>query len=250
MKKPLILLLIMLTPFIGQAQKIQFKVLAFSKTEGYRHEAISAGVAGLEKLAKENFFQLDHTEDAGIFSSNKLNDYDAVIFLNTTGDIFDDDQKQGFQEFVRSGKGVVGIHSATDTEYDWPWFNEMIGAQFDHHPHIQTARLNTIQKHPSTYHLPVTWLWTDEWYNFKNFNDKVIVLLELDENSYDSGRDTNIRRHPIAWFHDFDGGRIFYTGLGHVPEAYDNPVFMKHLMGGIWYAAKPEVPIARPIDGF
>jgi uncharacterized protein len=249
MKKHIIILFAILLPIVGHAQKTQFSVLAFSKTEGYRHESIEAGTAALKKMAKDNFFKLDHTEDASQFSSDNLKNYDVVIMLNTTGDVFNDSQKKAFQEFVQSGKGVVGLHSATDTEYDWPWYNKMIGGQFESHPHIQTARLKTVQKHPSTYHLPSTWLWTDEWYNFKNFNDKVIVLLELDKNSYDSGKSTK-GQHPIAWYHEFDGGRIFYTGLGHVPATYDNPLFVKHILGGIWYAAKSDVNIVTSMEGF
>ena len=249
MKRYGLLLLIIFLPFLAQAQEAQFKVLTFSKTEGYRHASISAGLTGLKKMAKEHFFDLDHTEDSRIFSSDTLNNYDVVILLNTTGDVFNNEQKEGFQAFLRSGKGVVGIHSATDTEYNWPWYNEMIGAQFESHPHIQTARVKTIHRHPSTNHLSSSWLWTDEWYNFKNFNDKVIVLLEVDESSYDTGKDIT-SQHPIAWFHDFDGGRVFYTGLGHTPYAYENTAFMTHLLGGIWYAAKPDLNIRYPVDGF
>lgn len=249
MKKQLIILLSILLPLVGHAQNTQFRVLAFSKTEGFRHESIEAGTEALKKMAKENFFKLDHTEDASVFTSENLKNYDVVIMLNTTGDIFNDSQKKVFEEFVQSGKGVVGVHSATDTEYDWPWYNKLIGGQFDSHPHIQTARIKTVQKHPSTYHLPSTWIWTDEWYNFKNFNDEVTVLLELDPTSYDTGKSTK-ESQPIAWYHDYDGGRIFYTGLGHVPEIYENPLFLKHLFGGIWYAAKNDLNIVTPMDGF
>ena len=249
MKKHLTIFLLIFLPLIGYAQQVQFKVLAFSKTQGFRHESIEAGTEALKKMAKENFFQLDHTEDAGKISEENLKNYDVIIMLNTTGDVFNDSQKKAFQEFVRSGKGVVGIHSATDTEYNWPWYTELIGGQFESHPHIQTARIKTVHKHPSTYHLPSTWIWTDEWYNFKNFNDKVIVLLELDENSYDSGKATK-GRHPIAWFHEYDGGRVFYTGLGHIPANFENPVFTKHLLGGIWYTANSDIRVTMPVDGF
>ncbi|HSJ67337.1 MAG TPA: ThuA domain-containing protein [Anditalea sp.] len=249
MKKQLIILLAILLPLIGHAQKTQFRVLAFSKTEGFRHESIEAGTEALKKMAKENFFKLDHTEDASVFTSENLKNYDVVVMLNTTGDIFNDSQKNAFKDFVQSGKGIVGVHSATDTEYDWPWYNKLIGGQFESHPHIQTAKIITVEReHPSTFHLPSTWIWTDEWYNFKNFNDDVTVLLELDRKSYDSGKNSS-ESHPISWYHEFDGGRVFYTGLGHVPAVYENPLFIKHLLGGIWYAAKNNVTQSTPNQG-
>ncbi|WP_143959701.1 ThuA domain-containing protein [Litoribacter populi] len=237
MKKFFFLILVLMMPFIGMAQHFQFKAIAISTTEGFRHESIQSGVEGLKQLARENFFLLDHTEDIDIFASERIHEYDVVILLNTTGEIFRENHQEGFKKFVRDGKGVVGIHSATDTSYEWDWYNKLIGAQFASHPEIQTAKVKTKNNnHSSTLHLPDEWLWTDEWYNFKNFNKDVHVILEVDPNSYDTG-DQDINYHPIAWYHEFDGGRVFYTALGHVNHAYQDPMFLKHLLGGIWYAA-------------
>ncbi|MBS9525557.1 ThuA domain-containing protein [Litoribacter alkaliphilus] len=245
MRKLFILLLTSLLPVLGMAQHFQFKAIAISTTEGFRHESIESGVEGLRKLAKENFFLLDHTEDIDIFASERLHEYDVIILLNTTGEIFLEPHQEGFKKFVRDGKGVVGIHSATDTAYEWEWFTKLIGAQFSSHPEIQTAKVKTKDNsHASTLHLPAEWLWTDEWYNFKNFNEDVKVLLEVDPESYDTG-DKNITHHPIAWHHEYDGGRVFYTALGHVNHAYQSQIFLQHLMGGIWYAAKGREIISR-----
>jgi uncharacterized protein len=235
--KPLAFLFILFLSVEAIGQQLQFKALVISKTEGFRHESIEAGIEGLKKLAKENYFLLDHTEDVDIFASERLHEYDVVILLNTTGEIFLPDHQEGFKKFVQDGKGVVGIHSATDTSYEWPWYNKLIGAQFASHPQIQTARIKTLRSdHPSTYHLPQEWIWTDEWYNFKNFNDEVEVLLEIDGSSYDTG-DENVGSHPIAWYQEYEGGRVFYSGLGHVKHAYEDPFFLRHILGGIWYAA-------------
>jgi len=229
------MLLFLCLPLAGFAQ--QFKVLAISKTEGFRHESIGAGVEALKKLAQENHFLFDHTEDVDIFAFERLHDYDVVVLLNTTGEIFLPDHQEGFKKFVRDGKGVVGIHSATDTAYEWPWYNRMIGAQFESHPQIQTARVKILRKdHPATAHLPENWIWTDEWYNFKNLNDDIKILMEVDGDSYDTG-DEKVQSLPIAWYQEYEGGRVFYTGLGHVPHAYEHPLFLQHLLGGIWYAA-------------
>ena len=116
----------------------------------------------------------------------------------------------------------MGIHAAADTEYDWAWYGKLVGGYFESHPEQQQAKIDVVDRtHPSTVHLKNEWLHFDEWYNFKNLNPKVNVLMKLDESTYKGG--TNGNNHPIAWYHEFDGGRAFYTGLGHTEEAYDDP---------------------------
>ncbi|UJP66956.1 ThuA domain-containing protein [Mongoliitalea daihaiensis] len=216
----------------------QFNVLVFSKTKGFRHQSIPDGVVALKKLARDNIFEIYTTEDEDFITGPNLARFDVLVLLSTTGTIFNETQKIAIQKFVQAGKGVVGIHSATDTEYDWPWYTELIGAQFLNHPHQQTVKLNVIdQNHPSTYHLPEKWVWSDEIYAFQNFNPKVRVLITADEKSYDAKQGMG-DFHPIAWTNEFDGGRMFYTALGHTDWAFSNPDFMKHILGGIWWAAK------------
>lgn len=220
----------------------QFRALVFSKTKGFRHQSIPDGVLAMKKLGAKHRFQVFTTEDEAEFTKEKLEKYDVIILVSTTGTIFNAEQKAAFEGFVQSGKGVVGIHSATDTEYDWKWYNDMIGGQFAHHPQQQTARLKVVNRnHPSTYHLEENWLMTDEWYAFKNFNKNVNVLVKLDETSYDvgtrDGKSMGMVDHPISWYHVYDGGRVFYTGLGHTDEAYQDESFLAHVLGGIWWAA-------------
>ena len=122
----------------------------------------------------------------------------------------------------------MGVHAATDTEYEWPWYGELVGVYFKSHPKQQKAKIDVVDKnHPSTLHLNDTWMHFDEWYNYKNINPNIKVLMKLDESSYAGGENGDY--HPIAWYHEFDGGRAFYTGLGHTNESYDNPNFRKHL---------------------
>nr|WP_236634453.1 ThuA domain-containing protein [Pedobacter antarcticus] len=157
------------------------------------------------------------------------------MFLNTTGDVLNDVQQQAFEQYIKAGGGYVGVHAATDTEYEWPWYGKLVGAYFVKHPEQQVASLVVKdRKSAATAHLPATWSRKDEWYNFKNINPDIKVLIELDEKSYKGG--SNGAFHPIAWYHDYDGGRAFYTGLGHVDESYTDPLFLKHLLGGIQYA--------------
>lgn len=213
------------------------KILLFSKTEGYRHASIPDGVKALQKIANENNWLAHHTENASIFTSDSLDAFTAIIFLNTTGNILDEKQQSSFRNYMQQGGGFVGIHSATDTEYEWPWYGTMAGAYFESHPEIQEARLKVIdQNHSATRLLPVEWIRTDEWYNFENINPDINILITIDESSYQGGK--NGANHPIAWYHKFDGGRIFYTAGGHTSESYNNEQFLNHLWGGIEYVTQ------------
>jgi len=214
----------------------QPKVLVFSKTTGFRHDSIPDGIAAIQKLGANNNFAVDATEDAAIFSDAALAQYKAVIFLNTTGDILDANQKAAFQRYIRGGGGFAGIHSASDTEHNWAWYGGLVGAYFQNHPAIQTATVKVEDHaHPSTASLPDRWVRTDEWYNFStNPRGSVRVLATLDETTYTGG--TMGADHPTAWCHVYDGGRAWYTGGGHTKESYSEPLFLQHLLGGIQFA--------------
>jgi type 1 glutamine amidotransferase len=227
-----ILLVVLLVSF----NKKEDKVLVFSKTAGYHHESIAAGIKAIEKLGKENHFMVDTTTNSNVFTEANLKQYKAVIFLSTTGTILNDAQKAAFEQYIHNGGGFVGIHAATDTEYDWPWYNRMIGAYFKSHPEQQNANLHVVDNHfIATKNLPETWTRWDEWYNFKNTHwDSVHVLLTIDEKSYHGGENGDY--HPMSWYHSFEGGRVFYTALGHTDASYSDPLFLGHLLGGILYA--------------
>jgi type 1 glutamine amidotransferase len=207
----------------------------FSKTAAFRHSCINTGKLALLKLGAENKFIVDTTEDASIFTGDNLKKYAAVVFLNTTGNVLNAEQEAAFEHFIRAGGGFAGIHAATDTEYDWAWYARLVGANFLNHPKIQQAKLIvTDKKHVSTKHLPDVWERTDEWYNFKNLNKDVHVIMKIDETSYEGGK--NGADHPMAWYHEYDGGRSFYSELGHTEESYADANYLKHILGGIQYA--------------
>lgn len=211
------------------------RVLVFSKTSGYRHASIPAGKAAIMKLGQENGFDVDTTEDARYFTEDSLKKYSAVIFLSTTMDVLNNYQEADFERYIQAGGGFVGVHAATDTEYDWGWYARLVGANFLSHPKNQQATIQVIDReHVSTKHLPEAWSRLDEWYNFKNINQDVKVLMKIDEKTYEGGK--NGDNHPMAWYHDFDGGRSFYTALGHTEESWVEENFLKHLLGGIQYA--------------
>ncbi|RZQ64444.1 DUF1080 domain-containing protein [Amycolatopsis suaedae] len=214
-------------------------VLVFSKTAGYRHDSIGAGVQAIRDLGTEHHFSVTATEDAAAFTDENLAKYDAVVWLSTTGDVLNAEQQAAFERYVKAGGGYAGVHAASDTEYDWPWYGDLVGAYFASHPHIQEADVKVEDhSHPSTADLPDTWKRTDEWYNFReNPRSKVKVLASLDEGSYQPGNGA-MGDHPISWCHEKAGGRSWYTGGGHTTESYAEPEFRKHLAGGILYAAK------------
>lgn len=213
----------------------QDKVLIFTKTAGFRHSSIPKGVETVRSLLNEEGILSTHTEDASYFSTDSLTQFDAVIFLNTSGDILDETQKGAFMAYIRSGRGYVGIHAASDTEFNWPWYGGLVGAYFSQHPPVQDAKMDVVNReHLSTKHLPEVWFHKDEWYDFKDVKQGLNILMTLDETSYKGG--TMGKFHPIAWFQEYDGGRSFYTALGHTDESYDEERFQKHIIGGIRYA--------------
>ncbi|MEV7490762.1 ThuA domain-containing protein [Streptomyces anulatus] len=212
------------------------RVLVFSKTAGFRHDSIPTGIAALKEIGKDTNITVDSTESAAQFTTSNLARYDAVAFLSTTGDVLNTEQQKAFENYVATGGGYVGIHAAADTEYDWEFYGGLVGAYFDSHPQIQPATVRVEDHdHPATAHLDDEWQRTDEWYNYgTNPRDKAKVLATLDETTYTGG---NMKGdHPISWCQTYEGGRSFYTGLGHTKESYAEPAFRSHVLGGLRYA--------------
>ncbi len=231
----LVLMMIALGVSSFDNAKKPLKILVFSKTMGFHHASIPAGIACLQKIGVDNNLKVDTTTDATVFNEKNLKQYAAVVFMSTTGNIFNEEQQAAFEKFIQAGGGFVGIHAATDTEYEWPWYNKLVGAYFKSHPKQQKAVLNVLDKtHISTMHLPANWKRFDEWYNFKSIQSDLHVLITIDEKSYTGGQNGDF--HPMAWWHDFDGGRSFYTEFGHTDESFVDPLFVQHLTGGIAYA--------------
>ncbi|HEY4335820.1 MAG TPA: ThuA domain-containing protein [Puia sp.] len=211
------------------------KVLIFSKTNGYRHASIVPGIAAIKKLGSENGFDVDATEDSTWFNTATLKKYAALIFLSPTGTVFGPNEEKALQEYIHNGGGFVGVHAATDCEYHWQWYGDLVGAYFLSHPKPQMATFNVIDKHhPATKGLPNPWQHFDELYNFKYVNPNLNILLKIDEKSYTGGVMGD--NHPMSWYHAYEGGRAFYTELGHTEECYTDPVYLGHLLGGIKYA--------------
>jgi uncharacterized protein len=233
--------------FISSLSAQQFSALLFTKTEGYHHTSINEGVDAMRKLSEKHFFSIDWQENSDVFNDEKLKKYDVIIFLSTSGDILNDEQKKAMERFIESGKGYVGIHSASDTEFNWPWYTKLVGRMFYIHPPKQTALLNVIDNNfPGMTRLPKSFFWTDEWYEFSGEEtDDLKYLLTVDEKTYDTNAKSSTGRvaksmgnfHPVSWYHEFDGGRSFYTALGHIAALYEDDLFLEHIYGGIYWAA-------------
>lgn len=213
-------------------------ILIFSLTKGFHHASITDGITAIKKMGQENGFNVDTTTDVRLFSLANLKKYKTLVFLSPTGsNIFNDEQKIALKQYINNGGGFVGIHAASDCSFEWEWYGKMVGGFFESHPKIQEAKLNIVMpKNKIVKGLPNTWLHTDEWYNFKSFNKEVKVLIKIDETSYKGGNMKN--DHPISWYQKFDGGRVFYTALGHTKESYTNPLFLQHLLAGIKWTMK------------
>jgi type 1 glutamine amidotransferase len=228
------------------AQQKQFKALVVTTTRGWRHESIDQGVLALQELGRRNFFDVVLFEDPSSFTDKNLEQYQVVIFLNTTGDIFDSAQQKVMERFIQAGKGFVGIHSASDTEYGWDWYTKLVGRMFHIHPVIQTAVLDVVDPDfPGLQGFVGHKLWTDEWYEFGPENvEGLNYILAVEESSYNPKADWGTKKgvgmgkfHPIAWYHNYGGGRAFYTALGHMPSDFTDAIFLNHVYGGIFWAA-------------
>lgn len=237
MLKKVFLLALCAVVFLGFKNKPKDKVLIFSLTKGFHHASIADGIVAIRKIGETDNFSVDTTTNPAMFTDANLKQYKALIFLSPTGNsLLNADQQKAFVNYIHNGGGFVGIHAATDCLYDWDWYGNLVGAYFTKHPKIQPATLNVIDhKHPSTKGLTDKWQHTDEWYNFKQVSPKIHVLIEIDEASYTGGEMNG--NHPMAWYQKFEGGRVFYTALGHTKEDYTtDELFLQHLTGGINYA--------------
>ncbi|NMO52336.1 DUF1080 domain-containing protein [Actinoplanes sp. TBRC 11911] len=234
----------------ASAADAPYDVLVFSKTAGFRHDAIPVGIQTIRDLGAANNFTVTATEDAAAFTTANLAQYEAVVFLSTTGDVLNAAQQTAFEAYIRGGGGFVGVHAAADTEYDWPFYGQLVGAYFASHPAIQQVNSKTENRaHPATAHLPQTWTRTDELYNYRtNPRDTARVLATLDESSYSGG--TMGGDHPITWCKTIDSGRSFYTGFGHTQQSYAETNFRSQLLGGIRYSAKRAHADCRPETGY
>jgi type 1 glutamine amidotransferase len=236
---------LLLLSISAAADDASFKVLVFTKTTGYKHDSIPVGAEAIKKIGETNGFEAVISDDSSVFSADGLKPYKVVVSLSTTGTkLFTDEEKEAFKTWFKAGNGWVGIHAASDALYDWPWYGGLVGAYFRAHPAQQNAKILVVDRtHQSTAHLPEVWERKDEWYAFKELPKDVHVLIKIDETSYNPDKANMSGNHPMAWWHLYEGGRAFYTELGHTKESFADPLYLKHIAGAIlWAANKTEMP--------
>ncbi len=228
----------------------QERVLVYSQTTGFRHASIADGITMLRRIAASSGIALDFSESGADFTAANLAQFRAVVWLSTTGNLLDASQRQAYQAWLEAGGGYVGIHAAADCSYDWPWYGDQVlgnGAWFRAHPAIQNAtviREDAVDL--STRHMPPSFVFNEEWYNFRaNPRPVAQVLLRLDETSYSPGTGAMGDDHPISWKRSVGQGRSWYTGLGHRSQTYSDPLFISHVRGGLLWAAKLEDIVSR-----
>jgi type 1 glutamine amidotransferase len=222
------------------------RVAVFTRTSEYRHDSIPEGVNCLRQLGAAQGFDVVATEDPDLLA-DELNDVAAVVFLSTSGEVLTPRAREALRSHVAGGGGFVGVHAAACTEYDWPYYGDLLGARFDHHPALQPGVVRVEDRdHPATAHLAADWPFTDEWYVFRSDPRPQVRVLAVggphplpggDPGGRDNSGSTD-STGPLVWCHENLGGRVFYTALGHSPAAFADPSFRSHLLGGLRYALR------------
>ncbi len=242
----ILMLMVLAVPVLSQtAEK---KVLVYTKFgKGFVHNCVQACADAVVEIGKTNGFAVEVSNDPAKFTDENLSQYSVLVFDNTNNELFDTEaQKKALQKYIRSGGGLVGIHSASGGMRKWDWYAKLIGAKFLIHPPVQPLTITVVDRdHPSTAFLPETWQWLkDECYFHKDFSKDLRILLSVNVSTLKPQPNTNFealakgKSVPITWCHEFDGGRIWYTALGHAPEHFSDPTFRKHILGGIQWAMK------------
>ena len=235
-----------LLPGLAAAAKPAKKILIYSGSTGFRHDSIPAADEAIKAIGTKLGFAVDVSEDPQVFTKDSLAQYKAIVFVSNTSDPkkpesewFVGDRRDALVGFLKDGKGVVGVHAAADSHYNWGWYGEMIGGYFEHHPKgTPTATLTVADaKHPATAKLPKTITRSDEWYYYKDFNPLMHVLITVDPKTIGPPGETDVNPNPNTWYHSFGGGRVFYTGLGHTAESYQEPYLVNLLTGALSWAA-------------
>ena len=227
----------------------QFSALVFSdKSDKYHHPNVPVARESFEMLSQKHFFEMTWVGSLEDFSRQDFAAFDVIVFISASPCGLDDQRRKAFQAYANGGGGIVGVHFSfafADAERQWPWWEELVGNVFVCHPPRQSGVMTVEEPDfPACMHLPQKWLWTDEWYTFNlPFPDYLNVILTVDETTYyPRPQDVMGDFHPVAWYHEPKGCRLFYTSLGHITESYRDPVFLQHIFGGMLWAVGERDP--------
>jgi type 1 glutamine amidotransferase len=212
------------------------RVLMLTATTGFRHDSIPAARAAVAAIAaRSSDISVTGTENLADLSATRLGATDVLMFALTTGELpFDESQKRAIVDFVNNGGGFIGVHSATDTLYDWPDYGRIVGAYFKEHPWTQQATVTVEDRaHPTTAGLGASFSLTEEFYTFRsNPRGTVHVLLTLDPGSVGAQGD-----FPLAWTQSIGRGRSYYNALGHFPETWNDSRFQMQIAAAVRWTA-------------
>ncbi|HLP09590.1 MAG TPA: ThuA domain-containing protein [Opitutaceae bacterium] len=224
----------------------QFAILVFAQPEKWHKDCVPVARESISAVARHHQFALTWTEDAAAFDDPQLSRFAAIVFVNCTGEALGAAQRERFAAYIRGGGNFVAVHAAASTTRGWDWYDQLIGRVFRTHPYVQTGvAVVTDPGFPACAHLPGRWVWTDEWYEFDApLTANLRTVLRVDETTYDPTRTWPGGKaegmgadHPVAWYHEFEGARVFVTALGHMPELYRDQRYLDHIYGGIYWAA-------------
>jgi uncharacterized protein len=242
MKKKYFLLVLLSTLIccnIISAQYRKISVLVYTTPDFYHNQSVPTAVNQLETVAEKNFADLTWTQLESSFTDKNLASYSVVVFLHANDSKLNAEQLESFKKYIRNGGGFVGIHAtAVNSDQKDDWFKKLVGRNFTRHPEKQTGVMSVVDKNfPATMHLPEKWIWTDEWYEFGDaLTPGQHVLITIDESTYYVQVGMG-KYHPVAWYQEYDGGRSFYTGLGHIESSFNDQLLINHIYGGIYWAA-------------
>jgi type 1 glutamine amidotransferase len=227
----LILLLLAILIAAPAAAADRGAILIYSGTTGYRHESIPAGIAAVTTIARKRGLTVEASEDPNVFSADHLKRFRAIVLLSCTTDPknpasewLTGSRREALQQFLHRGGGILAIHAAADSHYHWPWYGKMIGGHFARHP--QGTPTGTIR----TLATGKTRSRTDEWYYFDDWDPTSHLLVTLDPQSIG---EADVNPNPMTWTRKVEGGRVFYTAMGHTTESYSEPWFLSQLAGGL-----------------
>lgn len=224
------------------------KVLIYTKNgKGFVHKNIPQSIETIKGICQKNGWSCEASDDPSIFVTEKIAEFDVLVFSNTNNETFDtDEQKQVFKKYIQGGGGFAAIHSACASERQWPWYWANVGCKFVTHPPFQEFDIKVLdKKHPSTEFLPDVWKVKDECYMLDHISFNLNVLLAADLRTVKFSEKKPRRQGrafgdytPLCWYQEFDGGRQWYTALGHASKMYKDPTFIKHIEGGIRWAMR------------
>jgi type 1 glutamine amidotransferase len=215
------------------------RVLIFTYSTGYRHASIEPGVIALQAMGKKMGVTMVTSADPAVFSTEGLKGVQAIILISNTSKKTDPtsewltgSKRDALQAFVHRGGGIVGIHAAADSHYNWPWYGRMIGGYFQRHPKGTPEGIVTVfdPKHPVMKGVAPVSRHVDEWYYYEDYDPRLHLLATVDPGSLG---EADVNPNPVAWVHEFEGGRVFYTAMGHTDESYRDPWFLRQLENGL-----------------